>query len=102
MHYQITSKCDVRNEPEYDRWSINSEVSEHTKAREETLREQRHNDPEGYANAYKQCPRCEKSFKNKRDTKQHMRYCRREGAKGPPPSRGVKIFYVSWCQLLVG
>ena len=80
MHYQITSKCDVRNEPEYDRWSINSEVSEHTKAREQTLREQRHNDPEGYAVAYKQCPRCDKSFKTKRDTKQHLRRCRREGS----------------------
>ena len=33
-----------------------------------------------YALSYKQCPKCEKRFKTARDTKKHMKACRREGA----------------------
>ena len=34
-----------------------------------------------YAESYKQCPRCDQRFKTFRETKKHMRDCRREGAK---------------------
>ena len=34
-----------------------------------------------YAEAYQQCPRCEKRFRTKWETMRHMRKCRREGAK---------------------
>ena len=43
--------------------------------------EQRQQDPEGYAAAYNQCPRCEKRFRTKWKTNKHMGYCRRENAK---------------------
>ena len=36
--------------------------------------------PGAYAVLYNQCPRCEKRFRTKRDTKQHVRKCRQEGA----------------------
>jgi translation initiation factor 2 beta subunit (eIF-2beta)/eIF-5 len=59
---------------------MTSELSEYSKIRVESLRQQRENDPAKYAATYKQCPRCEKAFKTKRDAKSHLRDCRREGA----------------------
>ena len=62
---------EIKEEPEQSddgKWSVNSGVSELTREREEKLMEQRQQDPEGYAAAYKQCPRCEKRYKTKKET----------------------------------
>ena len=66
---------EIKEEPEQSddgKWSVNSGVSELTREREEKLVEQRQQDPEAYAAAYKQCPRCEKRFKKTWETKRHM------------------------------
>ena len=37
--------------------------------------------PGVYAVLYNECPKCEKSFRTKRDTKKHVKDCRKDGAK---------------------
>ena len=66
---------------ESERWSVNSVKSEGAKYRADMLRKQREKRPEKYAAAYKQCPKCEKHFKTKRDVKWHMKQCRLEGVQ---------------------
>ena len=60
LHDQITTRYDVPDESETEKWSINTGKSSCTKILEEKLKEQRVDDPEKYAAAYNQCPRCEK------------------------------------------
>ena len=81
LHDQITTRYDVPDESETEKWSMNTGKSSCTKNLEEKLKQQRVDDPEKYASNYMQCPRCEKSFKNKRDTKKHVKRCRRDDAK---------------------
>ena len=76
----MTYKYEVPEEPEIEVWSVNTAKSSCTKIREEKLMEQRQNHPEAYAVLYNECPKCQKSFRTKRDTKRHAKACRRDGA----------------------
>ena len=58
LHDQITTRYDVPDESETEKWSINTGKSSCTKILEEKLKKQRQDTPEAYAVLYNECPKC--------------------------------------------